>query len=491
MVANKAQRPAPPPSPTVFASDTDLFFRTFLKILDKDRVERRFVMNSLQRDYDAKRTARDLILKPRQKGFTTYVQGKLRQFEWTGPASTITLGKDAQNTQDIRDIADFYYNHLPDDFRPKRLYNNGTLTSFPGMNSKAVIGTAGSVNVGRGGTRTHFHGSEIGFWPDAGSIIAGALQAGKIRWAVMESTANGQQGWFYNECMAALDGDSEWKLHFYPWFADNEYSTPLAAGEQLEYTPEELELITRYKLTPAQIKWRRAKIRELLHSVEVFNQEYPSDPRTAFRASGLGYFGAIDHVFKIIPGSIAPDRSHRYVAGLDFGQQNDFTVLIVFDATANRQVDMLRVRRESWASMRRQIRNYCQKWHVVALEAEANSMGSTNIEALQSEFAEIGLDTSIYSFYTTAANKPSLMANYKASLMDGGLLLLNDDIIKAELNAARAVQLPNGTWTVQTPRDKNKDGSSKLEDVTASELGHGDTVVAGALANKAISWAIW
>lgn len=431
-----------------------------------------FVYNEVQRHYLAHRTPRDLILKPRQKGATTVVQSEFSRYCWTRPTSTLTLGKDDENTKELRRISEFFYQELPENFRPRRRYNNATLATYPGCKSRAVIGTAGSVNVGRGGTRTHFHGSEVAFWKDAQAIITGAMQAGNLIWAVLESTANGASGWFFERCMEALDPNKKsiWTLHFYPWFFDEEYQLPLDPGEVLVCTDDELEVIEKYALTPEQIKWRRFKIAEI-GTLADFLQEYPEDPVTCFKKSGVGYFGDIDHCFKA-PFGATYDPSHRYAAGLDFGQQQDFTVCVVIDVTTKTMVDMVRMNKRPWKEMRLAVRDLCKKWHVSVMRVEKNSVGKPNLEAMYGEFTEAHVQTSLWAFDMNASTKPPLMATLKAALHEGGLMLQDIDILRHEFNAAVSKETATKGWTVESPRDAH---------------GHGDTVVATGLAWYAAS----
>lgn len=456
-------------SPKQVARSPYLFGKHLLKIQDKEMRTIRLVHNPVQTHYLMNRSPRDIILKPRQKGITTLIQAEFFRYTTTRPASTITLGKDDENTKEIRRIWKFFYDNLPDGFAPAKTYDNATLTTFPGMGSRAVIGTAGSINVGRGGTRTHFAGSEVAFWIEAQSIINGAMQAGNLQWVALESTANGASGWFYDRVMECIDdktAKSIWKLHFYQWFYDDEYSIALVPGESLEYTDKDGEaaLAERWSLSPAQVKWRRAKISEI-GSLADFLQEYPEDVLTCFKKSGEGYFGDVDHCFRA---NLHPvyDASHTYVAGLDFGQQQDFTVLIILDATTFEMVAMYRMNKTSWKQMRNDALKLCQQWHVEVLHAEVNSVGSVNIEEMRSEAYNMQLHSSIVAFDMNAATKPPLMAGYRAALHEGGLYLQDIEIVKYELNAAVTKQTQKG-WTVESPRD---------------DKGHGDSVVAGALA---------
>lgn len=410
---------------------------------------------------ESKLTGRDLILKARQVGISTYVQARFYIAAVTGSERIAVLAHDSEGTQKLRDMMLMFHEQLPPELQPQRSQNNVTRTYFPQTGSRVYMNTAGSAHGGRAGTYTKVHGSEVAYWKDANAIMAGLLQGvpvdGEI---ILESTANGQSGWFYERCMEALNGDSDWTLHFFPWWSDKAYTLPT---EPLTLTDDERRLVEAHGLTDGQIAFRRAKQREL---GLLFQQEYPEDPVSAFVASGQGYFQLGD-VFTATADA-KYDDSHRYAAGLDFAQSTDYTVLSVFDCTALRQVALLRINRRSWAEMRYEVRQMCKRWHVDVLVAESNSMGSTNIEALYEEFEADEMSVAIYPFTTTHASKAAIMADLKLALGEGGLALLPDPVQRHEMSAFEARQTVNGAWTLSAP-----DGM------------HDDTVIANALAWQA------
>jgi hypothetical protein len=439
---------------TLSIVDDDVAFaEAFLYILDKQKRRIRLRFKPQQSDYLANRTRRDLILKARQMGFSTAIQARLFRRAVTSSAATMTLAHDDQTTQKLRRMAERFYNNLPEGIRPVRKLANASVATYADFDSEAMIATAGNVNTGRGSTYTDIHGSEVAFWPDAEAVLASIMQGGDPD-VVLESTPNGAQGHFYNLCMEALDGNSDWMLHFYPWFNDPAYQTPLAEGELLTYSDDEAALVTSHNLTPEQIKWRRAKQRELKH---LFIQEYPEDPRSCFLRSGLGYFGDLSGVFTA-PGDPQPDSTHRYVAGLDFGQTTDYTALSILDATARVQVARLRINGLPWAEMRRQVIVLCKAWGVRVIQAEANSMGSTNIEAMYGEMAAAGCDASLIEFITSNETKASIMSALHEGLHAGdGLRLQDDPVQRHELIAFIAKQLPSGAWRLAAPDGEHDD----------------------------------
>lgn len=441
------------PTPSDVANDARLFAATWLHVLTKDKRLTRLHYNPVQRHYMQRRTPRDLVLKARQFGFSTAIQGELFRLATTGTATTLTLSHEDKSTQKLRRITQRFYDNLPRDFRPARAYANATLTTYPGYDSECTVATAGNVNSGRGDSFSHIHGSEVAFWRDAESLLTAVLEAGSPEWVALESTPNGAQGWFYDACMEALDGRGIWRLHFYPWWSDSSYCEALLLGERIAYTSEEAALVELHNLTPGQIKWRRGKQKALKHK---FLQEYPEDPRTCFLLSGQGYFGDVSHALSA-PLRPTPQPGTRYVAGLDFGQTVDYTVLSVLNADTLEQVDLLRVNRLPWKDMRARVVERCAHWGVDLLVAERNSMGSTNIEALKDELRDAGCDTRLKAFDTTIKSKPPLIAGLHTALHESGLALLPDPAQRRELQAYEASQTANGNWTYGAPHGEHDD----------------------------------
>lgn len=433
-----------------------------LFILDKQKKLMALTYNAVQHQLMTSLTGRDLVLKPRQVGISTAIQGWLYQEAVSGTATTMTLAHDDDGRSKLRRIADRFHKHDP--HAPKRGAANARLTTYPDTDSEVLIATAGNRTSGRGSTLTHLHGSEVAYWPDAESIVAGAIQAGEPK-VVLESTGNGAQGYFYGLCMEALDESSDWRLHFYPWWVESGYALALDEGEAISFTDEEMALIEAHDLTPEQIKWRRAKQRELKH---LFIQEYPEDPQTCFLRSGFGYFGDMSAALTA-PMGAEYQADHRYVAGLDFGQTVDYTALSVSDATANVEVELLRVNQLSWSEMRARVVQACKRWNVSVLLAEKNSMGSTNTEELRKELRAAGLPTRVREFVTSNESKSEIMSALHETLhAENGLRLLPDKIARREIEAFTAVQLPSGLWRLSGPDSE-----------------HDDTVIARALMNRA------
>lgn len=410
------------------------------------KIEQRFILKPAQQDYIANQTDRDLILKARQLGFSTLIQADFLRLAITRSVGTLTLSHDDDSTQRLRRMAEFFYHRLPDP-KPRRKYANASVTTYTDTQSEAAISTAGSKSAGRSFTLTHLHGSECAFWPDAETVITGAMQAGNPA-VKLESTANGAQGWFYERCMETLDGHPGWRLHFYPWWWEPDYRIELGPDEASSFIldGDELGLVEKHGLDAGQILWRRAKQRELRH---LFPQEYPEDPRSCFLLSGNSFFGVLDGVFSAPYGAVY-DPTHEYCAGLDWGQSNDYTVLSIGDKTTKQQVVFLRLNKMPWADMRQRVIAECAKFHVNPLIPEENS-ASSNVEDLSRGYPHV------VAFRTTNDSKTrGINALYEA-IHTGGWKLLPDPDQRREFAIFQARQTTLGTWTYSAPGKEHDD----------------------------------
>lgn len=258
---------------------------TDLRILDKRQQLVPLQLNRVQQHLLANLTGRDLILKARQMGVTTAIQAWFFLTALTTTARTVTYTHLDDSTAYLRDMVRLFFDNLPVDKQRVRSAANATMTKFPTTNSTMYTGTAGSPESGRAGSFSHLHGSEVAFWKNGERLLSGVMQAIPMDYGhiVLESTANGQQGWFYAECMRALHGDSLWKLHFYPWWWDDGYRA--IVPDDMALTDEERALATAHGLDDAQMAWRRIKQFEL---GENFQREYPEDILSAFAHSAKG-----------------------------------------------------------------------------------------------------------------------------------------------------------------------------------------------------------
>jgi hypothetical protein len=262
----------------------NLFIRT------KDQQLIPLALNAVQADYYARRGLRDLILKARQLGFTTLVCALFFADTVLHPnTASVIVAHDADSARRIFAIVRLFWERLPETEKRRmgkpQILNRQEMY-WPKLNSRFYVGTAGAFTFGRGQTITNLHCSEFAFWPRPEEALVALTEAvpqrGRI---VIESTANGMGNHLHDLWTAAEEGANAFTRHFYPWWQDPAYRL---AGEPLtDLTDEERQLVEARGLTHDQLRWRRAKMRELRDG---FAQEYPEDQVTCFLASGRCVF---------------------------------------------------------------------------------------------------------------------------------------------------------------------------------------------------------
>ena len=433
-------------------NNPERYAKTFLRIKTKAMVIQPLIYNPVQCALAKNLVARNLILKSRQLGCSTWIQALFHQVVTTQTAASLTLADVDVNTQKLRHIYNLFYEQWPEHFqmwRAPRAQDSIVRITYPKTNSVSEIITAGAKTAGRAGTYSHLHVSEAAFLRDAETTIAGVMQAvtpaGLMIW---ESTPNGAQGKFFEWCMEALDGNSLWRLHFFPWWWEPEYRAPLDIDETITFTDEELQVIAKaraggFELTQEQIKWRRNKQRDIPLT---FAQEYPEDPYSCFLKSGASVFGQFDGCLKQSE-QTDPNPAHRYVAGIDWGLTEDYTALSIMDATAGEEVYLNRWRRLSPETVIALILDACSRWRVEKIRPELNSIGTINVNLLSKHLEERDdYDASISGFMTTNESKRLMVDNMAYGIRNDILSLLPIDYATSELRTFTQTQTAAGIY---------------------------------------------
>lgn len=232
---------------------------------------------------------RALVLKGRQQGCSTYTEGRFfHAVSHRRGVKAFILTHLDEATNNLFGMAKRFYEHCPPVVRPSLRASNAKELIFDKLDSGYKVGTAGSKGTGRGDTIQLFHGSEVAYWANAQTHVAGALQAVPDEpgtEVILESTSNGRNGLFWDMCAAAMRGEGEYILIFIPWFWQPEYRKPVPEG--FSPTADETAYQQAYGLDLEQIVWRRAKIVEL-NGIHNFRREYPATPAEAFSAEVPG-----------------------------------------------------------------------------------------------------------------------------------------------------------------------------------------------------------
>jgi hypothetical protein len=283
-------------------------FETFAPLLDivpKDGRRQKFQLNAIQRLFCSERTGRDVVLKPRQVGFTTLEQARdIFHFLTYPGARVVTTCQSLQDNTPLKQLSANYRVMFEGLKRAgldiKFRTENAAEWVLADRDASLRIVVAGASEAsaskkGRAGTITRLHLTETAFYEFADETLNALLECVPPRELgseiVSESTANGAAGYFHRQCQNAKAGLGDYKLHFYPWFSQEEYSKPLEPGETFTPETEQEKRLAALGLTAGQLKWYRAKVID--KGQAAVDQEYPSDPETCFLVSGRGFFDAL------------------------------------------------------------------------------------------------------------------------------------------------------------------------------------------------------
>jgi hypothetical protein len=276
-------------------TDLEHYAAKCLKIRTKSGKVEPFIFNRAQRyiherlEDQLRRTGRvrAWILKGRQQGCSTYVGARFyHRATHSRGYRVFILTHEQEATDNLFGMANRYHENCPALVKPHTGAANAKELDFDKLDSGYKVGTAGTKAVGRSQTIQLFHGSEVGFWPNAETHAAGVMQAiPDLPGTEMigESTANGVGGFFHEQWQKAEAGLSEFQAIFIPWFWQDEYRKEIPDGFVLD--AEEAEYAEAHKLDLEQMAWRRAKIVELGDEL-LFKQEYPATAAEAFQLTG-------------------------------------------------------------------------------------------------------------------------------------------------------------------------------------------------------------
>jgi hypothetical protein len=280
------------------------------------------VLDALEKKWAEDGAYRLIILKPRQCGGTIVSGGIIFHATiFNQRMFTLMMAQSRKTTGELyRRIWDAY-NSLPWWMRPEmeskvqedrfvfQRADSKKRMADPGLASTLVIANAQEqAGVAIGKTIRCGHFSEASRYPANDmwtADIEPSMNARDTR-AIMESTAYGRGGIFYNKWIAAEKGDDDWTPVFIPVYRVRKYSLPIRKGETFLRTPEEQTFrdkieqtgdgIGKFTIPDGFFNWQRRKIKAYIaaeHSSEglfKYQEAFPPTPGVAFISSGFCAF---------------------------------------------------------------------------------------------------------------------------------------------------------------------------------------------------------
>lgn len=522
--------------------DDERFCREALIVQDKQGKlvpaiwgpSQRRLFDAIHSQQEAGKPVRIIALKPRQVYWSTGVAMKFwKETAFREGQRAMVYAHDEDSAQRIFE----YYERFHSNYKPYHglqlpKSNKPSLTEgIRYVNRSAIeIHTANNVVGGRSRTARRLHLSEYAFYRDAAQLMTGLLQAlpdDPDTMLVIESTANGMGGPFYDMWNRATEGKNDFLPIFFAWWEHPEYKRPLSMAPdrfQESMDKEERELMRRDRLTLEQVNWRRWAIENKCEGdADRFRQEYPGTPEEAFLSSGRPRFRTayirrhtgvegekgelrveeIEHgiqrtrtsFFPNERGALTvwtkPEAGKQYVIGADTAEgidindgsgtaDPDYASADVFEASIRLQVAQLRERLTP-SEFGRYLYELGKWYHFAFIVLEVNSSGMGTLETLldlgypqERIYKRPILDeggkqrTTKMGWKTTSANRENLITGYESALAgagDGGIILRSAVSIR---EAMTFVIKPNG-------RTEAQPGC------------HDDTVFSGALATRGLS----
>jgi hypothetical protein len=258
------------------------------------------VLEAIQEDLRTKGKTRKIIIKGRQQGISTLIETLLLSYAMSVEAFTgYAMAHDRETANDIFDkIIKFEWQNMNENLRDiyKMKRDNTRQIMFENMNSS-------SVTVGlsaRGGTVDFLHISEAGkmsmnakLWNEMkeGSLPAAEKAIG----IVIESTADGGLGLFYEMVQDSINGKNDYDLVFLCWTESPEYTKQAPDDDSwIEDYKAQAKIyglyadpMTQFGITKDQFYWYYKKVYELKEAVKV---QYPFTLDEAFISKATNKF---------------------------------------------------------------------------------------------------------------------------------------------------------------------------------------------------------
>lgn len=426
----------------------DSLLRVFLFIRDRQGRLRQLTPNAAQKVYARQRTRRNIILKARQVGMTTYIAARYFLATIMRPGTvTLQVAHSLESAQQIFRIVHRFVEHLDPDVRREVEISRANVRelAFAALDSRYIVDTAGNRNAGRGLTVHNLHASEVALWPGEpqetmAALLAAVAPGGQVD---IESTPQGLGGYFHGEWLRARAGEG-FTPHFFPWWVEPIYQMELNPGETLEPLREDERLLAkRETLSLEQIKYRR-------HLRATFGdlapQEYAETDTDCFLVSGRPVFdaAAIEIRMRELPPPahtasngaemvwLEPERGRSYVVGADVAEgsaRGDYSAAVVIDAQTGLQCAELLAH---WPIPRfaEELARMGRRYNMALLAVERNNHGHAVLYALEyshhyprlyrhrNAFSKPASGTSDAGWPMNAQTKPQAISAFTQMLRD-------------------------------------------------------------------------
>jgi len=247
-----------------------------------------------QKRFERERTGRDLVVKPRQIGFSTLENARDYQYARTheGAQVVVVVHSGEAKSEFFSAIRLMDQSLRAWGLSPEPRENTKTGLRWDDNDSSIKVIEAGKDEItaadrGRSGTIQRLHITEAAFYRAPEETMAALFGSLGENECVIESTANGVGNWFHSRVEEARKGlFDNYALHFFSWLEHPGY---IAEPGSYPAPPAERDRHWETKIraagaSDAQIAWWRKTVQKL--GLERALREYPVSLEAAFLVSG-------------------------------------------------------------------------------------------------------------------------------------------------------------------------------------------------------------
>jgi len=359
------------------------------------------------------RKIRDIILKSRKEGVTTfYALFYLDDTLFTPNTTTVIIAHTREDVQKLFKIVKLAYRTCPDVItlsdgrewhKPRASYDNVNELTFGEINSTIYVALQG-----RGGTVNNLHISEVSKIPEnvVDERMAAIMESvPNIEFGSnisIETTANGMGGWFHDMWTFAEAGESEFSPMFFSWFhkISNKLAPPKGwkPDKQTQEVSAKAKLYFGVKLKRAQLFWWEMRKKRQRHLME---QEHPTVPDDAFLTSETQIFDG--QMLKVVkPLSRIADRKgwiiyeepkpgRQYVVGGDpsEGVKGDHSAGVVLDKITLKEVAIYYDNKTSPTAFADKLAYIGKHYNNALIAPERNNHGHAVLARLKTIYSNI------------------------------------------------------------------------------------------------------
>lgn len=324
-------------------------------ITDKQGNEVDFKLNWAQSKLFSNFWYQMLILKARQLGCTTFFALSFLDDCFWEPnlAGGIIADKKESAEEIFKKKVKFAYDRMPE---WTRVFNHATNDRVGELTFRN--GSSFRVSTGfRSGTYQRLLVSEFGKIcaksPEVSrEIVTGSLNTvASDQIIVIESTAEGREGYFYQFSQEAEKlaiakknlSPMQQRFFFFPWFDEPAYrekDNKIQIPKEIDEYMDQIEGETGRKIDEEQRRWYHLKQKILQDSMK---QEYPSTPKEAFESANEGLYYGMQMAKLRSEGRICrvPYNDHSLVhTSWDIGL-HDYTAIWIFQISPSGEVRIL------------------------------------------------------------------------------------------------------------------------------------------------------